>query len=106
MKKSELVEIQKIVETLVEQVLQDKAVNNKSDIKEDTADNKDKQRVKRFFDKLEKSSLRNFLKFGTAQEQAQAILRFANMVGVPKSKLATMMSALRASSKAEKSVTE
>ena len=55
----------------------------------------DKMRVKRFFTKLESSPLRKMMNFKTPAEQAEAIEKFAEMVGVPKAKLAGVIRQLR-----------
>jgi len=54
-----------------------------------------KSKVKRFFDHLERSQLRNYLNFTSPQEQYEAIRKFAEMVGVPKSKIGPLISSLR-----------
>lgn len=54
-----------------------------------------KQRVKRFFTKLEQSPLRKLMEFQTTQEKVQAILKFAEIVGVPHTKLPILINQFR-----------
>lgn len=54
-----------------------------------------KQRVKRFFTKLDQSPLRRLMQFQTTQEKVQAILKFADIVGVPHTKLPILINQIR-----------
>lgn len=63
---------------------------------------KDRQRVKIFFTRLKKSSLVNYMKFETSVEKVQAIIRFAEMIGVPPTYLPAMISKFRELSKTDK----
>lgn len=61
----------------------------------DTSKEFKKIAVKRFFMKLENSSLKNLLKFNTPSDQAEAIVKFAELVGVPKSRVSAMIKGLK-----------
>lgn len=54
-----------------------------------------KQRVKRFFNKLEQSPLRRLMEFQTTQEKVQAILKFSEIIGIPHTKLPILINQLR-----------
>lgn len=54
-----------------------------------------KQRVKRFFKKLESSPLNKLMNFQSTQEKVQAILKFSDIVGIPHSKLPILINQLR-----------
>lgn len=54
-----------------------------------------KQRVKRFFKKLEQSPLRRLMDFQTTPEKVQAIIKFAEIVGIAPNKLPILINQLR-----------
>jgi predicted nucleotidyltransferase len=54
-----------------------------------------KSKVERFFKRLNKSSIKKLMDFKTDQEKAEAIAKFAEFVGVPRSKLSSVVSQLR-----------
>ena len=54
-----------------------------------------KQRVKRFFKKLESSPLNKLMNFQSTQEKVQAILKFSDIVGIPHSNLPILINQLR-----------
>lgn len=54
-----------------------------------------KQRVKRFFKKLESSPLSKLMDFQSTQEKVQAILKFSDIVGIPPNKLPILINQLR-----------
>jgi hypothetical protein len=87
-----------VVRKLVEQTLSEMINENE---REDTETSKEfkKIAVKRFFEKLENSSLKNLLKFNTPGDQAEAIIRFADLVGVPKGRISSMIQGLKQSAK-------
>ena len=58
-----------------------------------------KKKVQRFIDKLEKSSLKQYMKFQSEQEKLEVILNFSEIVGIPTSKLNILLSKLKVSSK-------
>lgn len=70
-------------------------------INEETETSKEfkKIAVKKFFIKLENSSLRNLLKFNSSADQAEAIVKFAELVGVPKGRISAMIQGLKAAAK-------
>lgn len=101
MKRSVINKIEELVEFSIQRRLLEAEVEEPQ--VDDSEDRKrDKQRVERFFNILDRSALRKYAVFKTPQEKAQAIIRFANMVGVPKSQLAKLFSNLRTSSKQPK----
>lgn len=55
-------------------------------------------KVTRFFTRLGNSPLRKFMSFDTSIEKAQAIIKFAEMVGVPRSRLPILIQAFRQAS--------
>lgn len=91
------------LQTLVRLIIQEELSNNPFDPDsrkypagaDDAGMEFEKSRVKRFFTKLESSPLRRLMNFKTPSEQAEAIEKFAELVGVPKAKLGPMIQQLR-----------
>lgn len=54
-----------------------------------------KKRVKKFFDKLNSSSLKRLMDLQTIQEKVEAVLKFSDIIGIPRTKLPMLMSSLR-----------
>lgn len=86
-----------VIRKLVEQTLSEMI----NEVEQDTETSREfkKIAVKRFFEKLENSSLKNLLKFNTPGDQAEAIVRFADLVGVPKGRISSMIQGLKQSAK-------
>ena len=86
------------VVNLIEEIVEDR-LNNISENFQEDMEEKTSRKVKRFFDRLESASIGKYLDFKTPQQQAQAIVRFAMLVGVPKSQLSKVISNLKSTSK-------
>ncbi len=54
-----------------------------------------KARVKKFFKKLETSPLSKLMGFQNNMEKIEAVIKFADIVGIPESKLGLMISSIR-----------
>jgi hypothetical protein len=83
--------VQKMVQQTLAELINEEKTETSKEFK--------KIRVKRFFEKLENSSLKNLLKFNNTGDQAEAIVKFADLVGVPKGKINAMVQGLKDASK-------
>lgn len=73
----------------------DNVLMEEKEVKDSQKRIKDKQRVEKFFKKLEASSIFNHLNFNTVQEKRQALIRFARMIGVPPNQLSTIFQKMK-----------
>jgi len=73
----------------------DKVVPVKPKAKDDKAVKSERIMVKIFFEKLEKSGLMKYLSFTNVLDQADAIIKFANIVGVPSNKISDIIDNFR-----------
>lgn len=70
-------------------------MSSKKAIPVDDAVELSKSRVKKFFKKLESSPLRKLMEFQNTQEKIEAIIKFADIVGIPESRLGSLLSSIR-----------
>ena len=85
--------IQKLVEMYIAEMIHEEAGTGK-----DSMEFK-KAAVKRFFVRLEKSPLKNMLQFNSPAEQMEAIIKFSELVGVPKSRISSMILGFRSAAR-------
>lgn len=97
MDKTDIELINLLIESTINRKLKEAEAQMETEPGEDG--NKSKPRVDRFFNQLGRSALAKYVNFKTPQEKAHAIIRFADMVGVPKSQLTKLFSGLRDATK-------
>lgn len=72
-----------------------KELDNNIDNNADKQVKKDPSRVIRFFKVLNSSAARQYMNFNTSYEKAMAIVKFAELIGVPKSQIPFILSYFR-----------